>query len=185
MDKKSLRKDLRARAAALPEEERRAASRAIAKRVIESVAFRRAETVFAFISTALEPDTARILEAAWAAGKRVAVPKCGEHGAMRALLLTGPEELRPGMYGLPEPPEDAPEVEPDLILVPCLAASRDGARLGHGGGYYDRYLRRRSATTLCLCFEALLSEDIPMTELDVPMDCVVTERGVYHKERTI
>ena len=184
MDKKELRKTLRARAAALPEQERRAASRAIARSVIASDAFRRAETVFAYVSTALEPDTAPILEAAWAAGKRVAVPKCGENGAMRALLLTDPDALRPGTYGLPEPPEDAPEVEPDLILVPCLAASKGGARLGHGGGYYDRYLRWRRAATLCLCFEALLSEDIPMTELDIPMDCVVTERGCHFKEGT-
>ena len=63
--------------------------------------------------------------------------------------------------------------------MPCLAAAKDGRRIGHGVGYYDRVLRLHGCTTLCLCHEALLTDEIPMDAHDVWMDYVVTEKGLY------
>ena len=80
-----------------------------------------------------------------------------------------------------KPPEDgerAGEDGIDLALVPCMSVTRDGRRLGHGQGYYDRFLAGRPCRTLCLCYEALLCEDVPTDENDVRMDAVVTERGI-------
>ena len=67
--------------------------------------------------------------------------------------------------------------QPDLILVPCVAAAMDGRRLGHGAGYYDRFLAGRGAKTFCLCFGRLLREDLPAGPEDIRMDAVVTEDG--------
>ena len=67
----------------------------------------------------------------------------------------------------------------DLAVIPCLSCSRDGRRLGHGGGYYDRYLPRMHCPTACLCREALLMEALPVEETDRSVSLVVTESGVY------
>ena len=89
-----------------------------------------------------------------------------------------PEKLQPGTLGIPEPP--APEdtaciPEPDLIIVPCMTASPGGVRLGHGAGYYDRFLAAHSGKTACLCFRALMRADLPAEETDIPMDFVITD----------
>ena len=74
------------------------------------------------------------------------------------------------------PPEEGTEIPgPDLILVPCVTATPNGVRLGHGAGYYDRFLAEHSAKTVCLCFGALLRGDLPAEETDIPVDLVITE----------
>ena len=104
---------------------------------------------------------------------------------MQAVRLLSKEELSPGMYGIPEPPADraaAGEEELSgisLAVVPCLSAGRGGERLGHGAGYYDRFLKGRGMLRMCLCYEALLSEEIPMDADDLRMDLVVSGAGVY------
>ena len=74
---------------------------------------------------------------------------------------------------MPESTDGIPE--PDLILVPCVAASPGGIRLGHGAGYYDRFLAEHSGKAVCLCFRALLRADLPMEETDIPMDLVISD----------
>ena len=60
-----------------------------------------------------------------------------------------------------------------------LCLSRDGRRLGYGGGYYDRYLIQTTSGKIALCQEKMLEEEIPAQEWDLGMDKVVTERCVY------
>ena len=88
-----------------------------------------------------------------------------------------PCELIKNKYGILEPSglSDTIKVEDiDLAIVPCLSASKDGKRLGHGKGYYDRFLND-DLYTICLCFEKLLSEEIEMDEYDRYMNEVITE----------
>lgn len=87
--------------------------------------------------------------------------------------------LAPGPFGLLEP--TTPPVDPevlDLVVVPGLAFDREGYRLGHGKGYYDRFLRRVRATTLGVVPEALLLARLPRDPWDVPVVHLATERGV-------
>ena len=65
--------------------------------------------------------------------------------------------------------------ELDIIIAPCLSACLDGSRLGHGKGYYDRFLFSGNKKTICLCFRGMLCEEIPMTDNDVYMSLVLTE----------
>ena len=85
-------------------------------------------------------------------------------------VIRSRQELRPGRLGIPAPGPEAnavPPAEIDLALIPGVAAGRDGSRLGHGGGYYDAFLPETRAKKICLCFEKLLTDGIPMDETDV------------------
>ena len=72
----------------------------------------------------------------------------------------------------------------DLIIVPGVAYDRDGNRVGRGKGYYDRLLRRSTATTIGVCYDFQLFDEIDAEEHDIPVHFVVTDRaGVIRGKR--
>ena len=91
-----------------------------------------------------------------------------------------PDRLLRHRYGMLEPDSALPEnliESADLILVPGLAFTRQGFRLGYGGGYYDRLLGGTGkALTAGVCYQALLLDDIPHEDRDLPVRFLVTER---------
>ncbi len=177
LDKKELRKTVYEKAAGLDEGYKLAAREEISRKVLESKAFRDAKTLFVFLNTENEPDTELILEAAKAAGKRVCVPRCKQKPFMDAVELAEETRFSAGSFGIREP-ENGRVVAPsdiDLAIVPCVSVTADGRRLGHGGGFYDAFLRSLDAVKMCVCFKKLLLHDIPVTENDVNMDIVITE----------
>lgn len=179
-EKEMLRREVRKRLGALGETERKAASVNITQQVLSSSCFQQARTVMVFLSLPTEPDTQEIIQRAVIQGKQVLLPRCLHAPQMEALPWRGEEYLRKGPYGILEPvpleSEKQNSAEADLILVPCLAATKDGARLGHGGGYYDWYLSKHSAVKIALCFQMQLVDTIPMEPTDVWMDQVITEQ---------
>lgn len=180
-EKAALRREAARRTAALPDGYLAAAGRAMAAHVTALPAYRQAETVFAFMSTAREPDTRPLLERILRDGKRLALPACTGPGMMVCRLVTDLGALRAGPYGILEPPEDCPAVPPGeigLVVAPCAACDSRGDRLGRGGGYYDRFLAAYAGPALVLCPQALLMENIPMEPWDRPAAMVVTEHGV-------
>lgn len=131
-----------------------------------------ADTVLCFVPLPTEPDIFPALERALAEGKRLAVPRVLAEGRMEWVRLTAPDVLRPAAYGIREPAEgtvlDSAAFGPDtLALVPCLAADRNGVRLGRGGGYYDRFLAQYKGRRLLVCPEALLADSLPFDTWDV------------------
>ena len=174
--KKALRKSVTTRVKLLPGAYRAAASRSIAEQVLASGEYRAAKRIFLYIGMPTEPDTAGIIEAALSDGKDVYVPKCISRTEMLAVRIKSTADLVPGAYGIPEPVDLSETIGPDtidLILVPCVSAWTDGRRLGHGAGYYDRFLKGNADKTLCLCFRKALSPDIPTDENDVLMHRVI------------
>ena len=100
---------------------------------------------------------------------------------VKAVRIRRLGELRPGAMRIPEPHADGEAAEPgtlELAVVPCVTAAKDGARLGHGAGYYDRFLRLHACKTICLCYGKMLADALPMDEHDIWMDFVVTEAGI-------
>lgn len=178
MTKAELRNICRARLRALSPEYRQSAGARITSKVLARDAFRNAETVFCYVSVPPEPDTRRLIAEALKAGKTVCVPRCRGAGEMDAVPIRSLSELKEGRYGIPVP-EDAAEpcdrTRIDLCVVPCLSAGTDGTRLGHGGGYYDRFLAETKTEKLCLCYREMLTEGIPTEETDIRADAVVTD----------
>ena len=146
-------------------------------------AWQNAESVFCFVGALHEPDTMPILQGALSAGKQLLVPRIAGPGQMQLVPLQSLEQLQPGAFGILEPGQALPAVPAgsgvQLAVLPCLAAARSGARLGHGGGYYDRFLANYRGRRLILCPEALLAQSLPTGPLDEPAQAVLTEKALY------
>jgi 5-formyltetrahydrofolate cyclo-ligase len=149
-----------------------------------------ARTVALYMPVRNELDTGLLRSRAKAEGKRVLLPRCiaGRRGELELVPCNDATDLAPGSYGILEPlpslsaidPDD-PEQAPQLLIVPCLAVDRQGCRLGYGGGYYDRLLRRptlRTALCIALIYMVQLVVSLPMESWDARVHGVCTEEGL-------
>ena len=164
--KKALRQEIKAAAVALDEGYTKEADLEIFSHVAGLSEYEQAGTLFCFVGTSGEIDTAPILEDALRKGKRVGVPKCTARGIMEVREIRSLGDLEAGKYGI------------NLAIVPCMSCSHDGRRLGYGGGYYDRYLVRTRAVKAVICRERIMRADIPVEPHDQLMDMVISEHGV-------
>lgn len=175
-DKASLRERKRREIAGLTEEYIKLSDAAIFDKLTALPQVKSAQTVFLYYGVGREVSTVRFIEALLRENRRVALPKCAADGKMSFHLTESLSELRPGRFGIPEP--NGEEVFPsadDVIIVPALCCDEQGSRLGHGGGYYDRYLAKTDAFTVCPCRAALLESALPTEATDVPVKLVVTD----------
>jgi len=184
VDKKSLRKIMKERLAALSDKEIKEKSEEITDRLFMSDEWKQAKTIGITISRPREVDTKRIIEKAWKFGKKVAVPKCyPEDKTMVFRLINSFSQLENVYYNLFEPIEkDTEEINKndiDLIIVPGLAFSERGERLGFGGGYYDRFLMDYNNKFLSLAFDIQIISMIPMDKHDIIIPKIITESHVY------
>ena len=144
--KKDLRKQVMARISSLDEAYTRQADSQIVECLLSLPEYREAKSVFCFVGTDHEINTTPFLERVLADGKELCVPLCVGKHEMQARHITSLSQLKPGFYGLLEPdPDSGVTVGPrtiDLAVIPCVSCSHDGARLGHGGGFYDVYFSR-------------------------------------------
>ena len=181
-NKKALRARCREIVKELSPEYIEEASHKIADLLLATDAYKNSNTIFCYMSMGGEPVTDEIIERALEDGKRVGIPLCvGPHDMVVKEYKSG-DELARGAFGIREPLAEATEItadEFDLAIVPCVACSEDGRRIGHGAGYYDRFLSVSGFNKIALCFEKLLTDDIPLEETDVYMDGVATEDAIY------
>lgn len=183
-EKKALRALIKEKREALPTQYFADASEKIAEAVLGSEQFRSADVIFVYISMKDEPDTKRIIETALAMQKTVCVPKCYGKGVMSAIVIKSLDDLKPGMLGIPEPvncENVMAEEKIELGIIPCVSANKKGQRIGHGAGYYDRFFKKSRCPRICLCFEALITEEIPMGRYDELMDAAATENGLFER----
>jgi 5-formyltetrahydrofolate cyclo-ligase len=93
------------------------------------------------------------------------------------------EPTVPGVWDIPRPTDDAPIIEPDVLLVPLMAFDRKGYRLGYGGGFYDRTLEllraKKSITAIGIAYAAQEVDSVAHDSHDQPLDFVMTERDVF------
>ena len=175
-----LRAAAQARRDALPAEERKAAAEAIAARAFP-LAIAPGVIVSGFMPLKSEINPLPLMQKLAEQGARLALPAIAGRGkplTMRAWQFGAP--LDRGQWGIREPKADAPEVEPDILLVPLLAFDRAGFRIGYGAGYYDMTIRRlrglKAVVAVGIAFAAQEVPKVATTERDERLDLVLTER---------
>jgi 5-formyltetrahydrofolate cyclo-ligase len=177
----ALRSRMRAVRGALPDSACDARSKKIDARLWEQNELERASTVLAFASIGNEVRTRAFMEAAWAEGKRVGLPRVVGDELLLHLVHPG-TALAEGSYSVPEPASDAPRLEPydvDFALIPALAVDSRGYRIGYGGGYYDRLIPRlKRACTCAVAYDFQLISEVPELPFDVAVNLVVTDARV-------
>lgn len=159
----------------------RSSDMAIYQNLLTLPEYRAAAGIFCYYSIGSEPDTHRIIGHAFGAGKRVFLPRILGKGVMEAVEIQDLQDLHPGRLNIPEPVGPASEepMKPSfLVLVPGLAFSKRGYRLGQGGGYYDRYLAASKAVTAGLCRERFLMDTLPLEPHDVKVHVLVTDKEI-------
>jgi 5-formyltetrahydrofolate cyclo-ligase len=161
------------------------ASDAMVRRIAALPTFVDARTVLLTAPFRSEWDAAPLIDLALAAGKTVVLPRVDEPARMLELcrIRDAKRDIVAGFRGLPEPAahcERVPAVAVDWVLVPGVAFDRSGARLGYGGGYYDRMLPLlpERVTRVAGAFSAQIVDQVPSAPHDIRMDTVVTEGGV-------
>ena len=177
--KRALRRGFRARRAAVPARLREVWSRAIAARAAALPEWRAADAVHLFIGALPgEVGTMALARAALGEGKALLCPRVAGT-ELETRRVSSLDDLAPGHRGLIEP--DPARCEPiraeaaDLLLVPGLAFTETGKRLGMGQGFYDRLLAEIKAPTVALTFELQIDAEVPTAAHDRPVDAIVTE----------
>ena len=175
MDKKALRRAIRERKKAMPESEIIARSERLGELFAATEAYRSAKSVYGYLPYNQEVRTVPILQKAIEDGKRVAVPKVyGD--TMKFLWLDDLSQVEKSEMGIPEPIADEPVAHDPtaLVLMPGVAFTQEGDRMGYGGGYYDRFLAAEpNHPTVALCYEFQMVETLPTEEFDIPVDLVL------------
>jgi 5-formyltetrahydrofolate cyclo-ligase len=182
--KRELRRATVARRDQLSPDEIRRLSAAASSLLAQLPEFRAAHTVMFFVSFGSEVDTLPAIRVALADGKRVAAPRADRrrHGLKPCEVTDLEADLAPGAYNIREPQRHCRPVpldEIDVIIVPAAAWGEDGYRVGYGGGYYDRFLGRvPSALRIGLGLEMQVVPEAPHGRKDLPVDILVTDKGV-------
>lgn len=194
--KAALRSALRRRRGIVDAAARAAASTAVTRALLATPSWQAARSIAGFVGTASEPDTRALLQDALAHGKTLWLPRVLDGRAGRSELVRVHDlgVLAPAGFGLVEPaprpgeitaPAIAPALQIDLVLVPGLAFGRDGARIGHGPGHYDRLLAPvrelgmpwRVGVALATMIDPP-EGPIPLQPHDVPMHALASELGI-------
>lgn len=183
-EKKRLRTEILQRMYALSEEQYTTLSEKIADSLYKQREWIEAKTIGITLSMEREVNTYAIIEKAWEEGKAIVVPKCNrETRTMTFHQITGFEQLETVYMNLREPdPSMTEEVlaeEIDLLLVPGVAFTQKGERVGYGGGYYDRYLVNYKRKTLSLVFDFQIVSHIPVEPFDKTVQKIITEKETF------
>lgn len=202
-DKRELRKEMKGRLALMDKTEREFASHKACVSLIKSELFLSADIVLSYMAAGTEADPFRISSAALTAFKMLAFPVCAKEGNEMDFYFAHGAGDRDGFmaqftknrYGILEPvplPSARLSLPPIrakniLVVVPGLAFSPKGWRLGHGAGFYDRYLPKLSLKAMehdCtlnlvgFCLDCQISRKVPREKHDVPMDYILTQSAL-------
>jgi 5-formyltetrahydrofolate cyclo-ligase len=167
---------------ALPAAERQAAAETIAARPFP-IEVTPGTIVSGFMPLKSEINPLPLLRKLAETGARLALPAIAGRGRpliMRAWAFGDP--FKSGQWGIREPVPEAPEVAPDILIVPLACFDRAGHRIGYGAGYYDMTINalraKKTVVAIGIGFAAQEIPKVPATERDARLDLVLTEREV-------
>ena len=153
--------------------------------------YQKSANIMLYIATPSEVQTKEIVKTAQKDKKRIFVPLITrrQQPILPSLVNDFEKELSAGYLGILQPKKEFFRIYPpnilDLVIVPGVAFTIQGHRLGRGGGYYDQFLSQLDAKTIsvALAFEMQILSQLPTDKNDFPVDCIITERRVI-KTRT-
>jgi 5-formyltetrahydrofolate cyclo-ligase len=187
-EKSRFRQGALARRDALPGDDRAAAAETIAARAFP-VPLPAGVVVSGYSPLKSELNPLPLMRALAARGAKLALPVVQQRGQpliMRAYAFG--DELGKGVWGIREPLPAAPEVFPDILLMPLAAFDRAGNRIGYGAGYYDMTLAglraMKPVLAIGLAFATQQIDQVPATERDEPLDLVLTEHEIIDCRRS-
>lgn len=188
--KKQLRRQIKAVSGQYSESQLASMSADICQRLTDNPTVCHADIVMAFWPMPSEPDIRPFIRRVYAEGKRVLLPRVTGETTMEFCLYAGDDSLRPvPPYGILEPLGDAISIEQlsdysgcddcmqqgrVVMLVPGVAFETEGRRLGHGCGYYDRYLHGLDLRTIGVCFPFQVIDSVPTDGNDVSVEAILT-----------
>jgi len=153
------------------------------------------ETVFTYLAHGGELDPSRYIAHALEQGKTVGIPRVEGLNLIFHQLASDSDVFDTGAFGIREPRKDSPQLFPEseipirfpvLIMIPGLAFTAKGTRLGRGKGFYDRFLfsfitafadRRQEIILAGVCHSFQILESIPIENHDINVDCLMTGKG--------
>jgi 5-formyltetrahydrofolate cyclo-ligase len=174
-----LRKAILGKIKNIPLLSRHAKSRWIFRKLSGETVFQKAEHVALYYGIAPEVETKPFLKKILK-DKKVYLPQVGSKKTLKLRRVRSlSQDLKKGAYNIMEPRafcEERPACRMDLIIVPGVAFDKKGGRLGRGGGYYDRMLKRaKGVPAIGICFREQIVKKVPMTRNDVRVDKVITD----------
>lgn len=177
--KSRLRKQVKESLRGMTPQERFEQSMAIRNKLENSTLWKNSRSVLGYAPMSSEVDIWDLLINGIKSGKIIALPfyikECDIYEARIVRDLD--KDIVKGKLGIREPDERCKKIaleDFDLILVPGVAFSKNGYRLGRGKGYYDRMLARTKAIKCGVCFECQYGWEIPAEPHDVKLDCIIT-----------
>ena len=109
----------------------------------------------------------------------ISLPKIGKNSNMNFFVWSTNDPLNINEYGIPEPITNR-MIFPDVLLVPLVAYDKNFNRVGYGGGFYDRYIKRikkiKNILTIGLAFSYQKVKKIPIEKNDIKIDFIITEK---------
>lgn len=181
MNKTEIRKKKIALLKQLSTKEKEAEEHQLYTQLFESNYWKKANTVAVTMSQDFEINTQPIITEAWKVGKKVVLPRAKKKRVMDFVFYTPDTPLETSSFGIVEPAADLSAVEKDdidLMIVPGLAYSRNGYRIGFGGGYYDRFLTDYKGMKISLVLKSQQIDAWTPETFDIPLDALITKDEV-------
>lgn len=178
MNKKELREKYRTIRNQMSRTQVKANSIKIMDTLTQTEFFSKSQELFIYVSMNHEVNTLDIIKYAFKKNKRVAVPKVINKTTMCFFYIDNLQVLSRGTFDVLEPPTQSPAVltKKALMVMPGLVFDTTRNRIGYGGGFYDRYLEKKTSDKIALAFDfQVLSEIIPTSNKDVKPDTIITE----------
>jgi 5-formyltetrahydrofolate cyclo-ligase len=193
LSRPALRRALRQSREAMSRAARAAGERLIRDSLARSPWLKPGTAIGLYVSRGTEVSTDPLRALARRRGCRVYLPRITDFGARRMVFLPDPDTpMRLNRYRIAEP-VGGPLITPQalaVVLMPLVGFDEAGNRLGNGAGYYDRFLARRQGTRgapalVGVAFECQRCRKLPAAAHDVPLDAVITERGIQIFKRKL
>lgn len=179
MDKKELRKKYTKVRADVEDKEDK--DRLIRENLRQLDIYKKAKSVFVFISYKSEVDTRGIIEDILADGKKLLVPLV-KGSEMIAVEVKGIDDLEPNKMGILEPKSGDEVTDVDLTITPGLAFDKRGYRLGYGGGYYDKFFAKVDTIRMGIGYSDQYVESFVHEGYDKALEYLLTEEGLIEFE---